>query len=146
MKYYVEERLEEDYGGVVPNAVIYEDFNRFCVANGAAELSQEEIKKSILQECSEAGWKVTNKLDRVNSVPDSIWEYIEKNKLRQERIRCFHEIRILKPKVANPKHQNEATTDLLRNDIKNFVRSHCNSVVENVPAMVEYLNKKYPGL
>ena len=69
-RYYVEERLEELSGNLVPNALVYEDFNRFCVAIGAAELSQNEIKRSILQECYEAGWDVTNKITRVKSLPD----------------------------------------------------------------------------
>ena len=95
VRYFVEECLEEDPGYITPNCNVYDAYSKFYLRNGAAELSQDEIKNALIRECIEAGWIVNNKLIRVSSLPELMQKNLKNLGIDQKSIRCFIGIKIV---------------------------------------------------
>lgn len=53
MYYFVEECVEEDQGGYVPNALVYEAYNNFRKHYGLPELSEAVLKNDLKKYCAE---------------------------------------------------------------------------------------------
>ena len=123
-RYYLEERLEDSPMNIVPNALVYEDFNRHCLKNGAAELSPDEIKKSILQECFAAGWEVQNKNTRVTSLPDITQKLLKEMGFDHKYIRCFYGIAITRVQERQTTASDFFSLTELESDILKFKEGH----------------------
>jgi P4 family phage/plasmid primase-like protien len=95
IRYFVEECLEDAPGNIIPNAFLYERFNRFTQKNKSAELSQDEIKREIIKECAEAGWAVGNKLYRVTSLSEELQNSLKTLDIKKASIRCFNGIKLI---------------------------------------------------
>ena len=95
IRYFVEECLEEAPGNIIPNEFLYERLSRFAQKNKSAELSPAEIKREIINECTEAGWAVGNKLYRVSSLSEKLQNSLKMLGIKYEHLRCFIGMRLI---------------------------------------------------
>jgi DNA primase catalytic core len=159
VRYYFDENLEEAYGNIVPNVIIYNDFNTFRKENHAAELDEHEIKGSILKECYDAGWsRVENKSIRVSSLPEETRKCLKEFGYSQTYIRCFFGIRIVDKSPIDPElktYANPPEDDNIedlsvysqaRRDIITYANGkNYNGIVENNEQFVQHFLKENPG-
>ena len=96
MRYFIEEKVFEDPGSIVPNVMLYEEYNKYRKQVGGAELSEKELKSEFLKECKEAGWvHVTNVQKRANQLPPAMQDFLEKV-MGAKSCRCFFGVSITK--------------------------------------------------
>ena len=104
-RFFVEDCLYEDPGSIIPNAIMYQEYEKYRKRVGGAELGEKELKNAIMKECKEAGWLgVTNKQIRATQLPEPMRStYLEFFTSKQPR--CFYGVNIIQEEP-----QKEITT------------------------------------
>lgn len=127
IRYFVKECLGEAPGNIIPNVFLYERLSRFTQKNKSAELSQDEIKREIIKECTEAGWVVGNKAYRVSSLTAELQSVLESLGMKYGLIRCFIGIKVIDEPI--PSQSKITECDLLGKkglilDVISFKENH----------------------
>ena len=108
VRFFVEDRLYEDPGCIIPNAIMYQKYETYRKTVGGAELGEKELKNAIMRECKEAGWNnVTNKQVRATQLPEPMRStYLEFFTSKQPR--CFYGVNIVQ---EEPQKEIDAFVD-----------------------------------
>lgn len=148
-------------------------FDRFCPKNTGQPIAKNAIENDIGQDLNPyVGYKniiETPQYQNIESVESAKNEEIEKpsnnggtscpqtrffdsGRIGQDDINASPSYPVLKQKMLfseqseeNDSLNNFSTYELLRTDLKNYVRSKYNYIVESIPVLVNEFNNKHPG-
>jgi putative DNA primase/helicase len=107
MKYFVDECIDEGAPSEsLPNAMVYNAYNKYRKIHGMPELSEQEIKNGLKYWCNQISITVTEKREQVNKLCGFITPEIKAMFGDAKRIRVFTGIKLIESETAEEKGLN----------------------------------------
>jgi len=140
MRYFIEEMIEEDIGGMLPREILLEQYSKFVQKVGGAQLGQNDFKKEFLSECKEAGWNaVYCKQERLKVLGSEAEKVLREDyNIIRDRGYIYHGVSLIKNETEPQKTINKfnSQSQNIKPSVVGSV-SVCNSDLELYEAMIK---------
>jgi phage/plasmid-associated DNA primase len=111
MKYFVDSCIDEDRMGSLPNAVVYDAYNKYRKIHGMPELSEQEIKNGLKYWCNQIGITVAEKRERVSTICGFMTPEIKAVIGDAQRVKVFTGIKLMENEEIEEEKGLSAFTD-----------------------------------